>query len=737
MPQYQLPVLYVAANSEEFQSLQHFFAGSKVQLVANPNPQQLENSEEKVLLLLSDNFLKDHAAMQALSSLMLETERILPIILNGRQKDAAGNITETPTQTKTIHELMRYRDFWHEEWIRLRKANREAEADELEEIEAKKLFAKRLSTNIGSFLRKINALSPSPWADFEASEFSRLLQAIDITALQKSKEKEAEEQKEKIEETPETEVESRAEEEILEEESPEETPLEEKEEEEEQAENSVEEMEEEEKIVAEEEPLETVEEEKAEEIPTVLEEEEKEEAVAEKVVLEDANLEAAQEYLTEVRSLDALFVIAETETEEADYEVARLAYERILVLDPSNGRALIWLARLLDRHFEEEEQQLAQEYYKKAIFVNEESAALYYEYALHLRKRFASLFRVNELLHRALEIDPQYELAYLALADCQAKQGQIEAARANYLQACLLNPELQAEELDQLYKVIRLEEQQPLAEELQLPESEEEILRSPHAEEVVFITGATSGIGRATAWQFARAGYRLVLAGRRAARLEQLSEQLRENFEQLEVQTLSFDVRNKEEIDAALAKLPESWGNIDILINNAGLAKGRGPIHEGKIEDWESMIDTNLKGLLYLSRAISPIMVQNKKGFIINIGSIAGKEAYPDGNVYCATKAALDMLTKGMRLDLHRYGVRVAAIHPGHVETEFALVRFDGDEEKAKIYDDFTPLRAEDVAETIFFVASRPERVNIQDLLLFANQQASAAVIDRSGKKFE
>ncbi|EJF55001.1 short-chain alcohol dehydrogenase [Saprospira grandis DSM 2844] len=734
MPQYQLPVLYVAANSEEFQSLQHFFAGSQVQLVANPSPQQLENSEEKVLLLLSDNFLKDHAAMQALSSLMLETERILPIILNGRQKDAAGNITETPTQTKTIHELMRYRDFWHEEWIRLRKANREAEADELEEIEAKKLFAKRLSTNIGSFLRKINALSPSPWADFEASEFSRLLQAIDITALPKSEEKPAFIEEE-IEEAPE--AEARAEEEILEEESPEETPLEEKEEEEDWPENSVEEMEEEEKIAAEEEPLEAVEEEKSEEIPTVLEKEEKEEAVAEKVVLEDENLEAAQEYLTEVRSLDALFVIAETETEEADYEVARLAYERILALDPSNGRALIWLARLLDRHFEEEEQQLAQEYYKKAIFVNEESAALYYEYALHLRKRFASLFRVNELLHRALEIDPQYELAYLALADCQAKQGQIEAARANYLQACLLNPELQAIELDQLYKVIRLEEQQALAEELQLPESEEEILPSPHAEEVVFITGATSGIGRATAWQFARAGYRLVLAGRRAARLEQLSEQLHENFEQLEVQTLSFDVRNKAEIDAALAKLPESWGNIDILINNAGLAKGRGPIHEGKIEDWETMIDTNLKGLLYLSRAISPIMVQNKKGFIINIGSIAGKEAYPDGNVYCATKAALDMLTKGMRLDLHRYGVRVAAIHPGHVETEFALVRFDGDEEKAKIYDDFTPLRAEDVAETIFFVASRPERVNIQDLLLFANQQAAAAVIDRSGKKFE
>ncbi|WCL81206.1 SDR family NAD(P)-dependent oxidoreductase [Saprospira sp. CCB-QB6] len=726
MPQYQLPVLYVAANSEEFQSLAHFFAGSQVELVANPKPSSLEEGEEKVLLLLSDNFLKDAEAMQALAALMLNTERILPVLLNGRQKDAAGNITETPTQTKTIHELMRYRDYWHEEWIRLRKANREAAPHEIEEIEAQKLFAKRLSTNIGSFLRKINALSPSPWADFEASEFSRLLQALDIKVLQKSEEKpvfvEEEEAEEEIIEAPvaETETEKeadiRAEEEILEEEK--------------QIENAVEEMEEEKQ-------LETVEEEKAEEIPTVVEKEEKEEVLAEKVVLENENLEAAQQYLTEIRSLDALFVIAETETEEADYEVARLAYERILVLDPSNGRALIWLARLFDRHFEEEEQQLAQEYYKKAIFVNEESAALYYEYALHLRKRYASLFRVNELLHRALEIDPQYELAYLALADCQAKQGQIEAARANYLQACLLKPELQAIELDQLYKVIRPEEQQPLAEELQLPESEEEILPSPHAEEVVFITGATSGIGRATAWQFARAGYRLVLAGRRAERLEQLSEQLRENFEQLEVQTLSFDVRNKEEIDAALAKLPESWGNIDILINNAGLAKGRGPIHEGKIEDWETMIDTNLKGLLYLSRAISPIMVQNKKGFIINIGSIAGKEAYADGNVYCATKAALDMLTKGMRLDLHRYGVRVAAIHPGHVETEFALVRFDGDEEKAKIYDDFTPLRAEDVAETIFFVASRPERVNIQDLLLFANQQASAAVIDRSGKKFE
>lgn len=184
--------------------------------------------------------------------------------------------------------------------------------------------------------------------------------------------------------------------------------------------------------------------------------------------------------------------------------------------------------------------------------------------------------------------------------------------------------------------------------------------------------------------------------------------------------------------------LPEEWQAIDVLVNNAGKAKGLSPIHEGKLEHWEEMIDTNIKGLLYMTRVIAPGMVARETGHIINVGSIAGKEIYPNGNVYCASKAAVDALTAGMRLDLHKFNIRVSQVSPGHVEeTEFALVRFDGDAERAQIYKDFQPLKASDVAEVIYFQASRPAHVNIQDVVLYGTQQASATVINRSGRNPE
>ena len=201
------------------------------------------------------------------------------------------------------------------------------------------------------------------------------------------------------------------------------------------------------------------------------------------------------------------------------------------------------------------------------------------------------------------------------------------------------------------------------------------------------------------------------------------------------IQALVFDVREQEAVYEAIDSLEGEWRNIDILVNNAGLAKGFIPIDKGNLEHWETMIDTNLKGLLYVTRAVSPLMVANQKGFIVNIGSIAGKGAYPNGNVYCATKAAVDSLTKGMRLDLYHHNIRVAGIHPGNVETEFAINRFDGDKERAKIYDGYQPLEAMDVADAIYYVSTRPAHVNIEDMVIWATQQASATMIDRSGRE--
>lgn len=246
---------------------------------------------------------------------------------------------------------------------------------------------------------------------------------------------------------------------------------------------------------------------------------------------------------------------------------------------------------------------------------------------------------------------------------------------------------------------------------------------------IALITGATSGIGRATARLFAKNNFRLILCGRREDRLAELQDE----FSALtKVHTLNFDVRNKKAVAEAIQSIPEDFSDIDILVNNAGNAHGLDAIENGNTEDWDAMIDINVKGLLYVSKAIIPGMTQRKKGHIINIGSIAGKEIYPNGNVYCATKHAVDAINHGMRMDLNQYGIRVGAINPGMVATEFSEVRFKGDIERAaNVYKGFDPLQAEDIADIILFVVTRPYHVNIADLLVLPTAQASATLVNK------
>ena len=245
-----------------------------------------------------------------------------------------------------------------------------------------------------------------------------------------------------------------------------------------------------------------------------------------------------------------------------------------------------------------------------------------------------------------------------------------------------------------------------------------------------FITGATSGIGMATAKLFAKNGVKLILCGRREERLKSLSEELSKITT---VHTLKFDVRNKEEVFAAVQSLPKEFSTIDILINDAGNAHGMDAIDEGNIEDWDAMLDINVKGLLYVSKAILPKMIARKSGQIINIGSTAGKEVYPKGNVYCASKHAVDAINQGMRIDLNGKGIKVGAINPGLVQTEFSEVRFKGDSEKAeKVYQGYTPLKPEDVADIIWFAVTRPPHVNIADLTVMCLDQASSTIVNKA-----
>lgn len=247
-----------------------------------------------------------------------------------------------------------------------------------------------------------------------------------------------------------------------------------------------------------------------------------------------------------------------------------------------------------------------------------------------------------------------------------------------------------------------------------------------------FITGTTAGFGKATALRLAKLGYNVIITGRRKERLDELAKLIGTEYS-VQVLPLCFDVRDREACRNAVETLPEEWKSIDILVNNAGLAAGSSPINEYDIDDWERMIDTNVKGLLYITRAITPLMVAANKGHIINLSSIAGVEVYPGGSVYCATKHAVNALTKGMRIDLLKHNIKVSSISPGAAETEFSTIRFHGDQQKADaVYQGLTPLNAEDIADAVEYIVTRPAHVNINDILITPVRQANTYLYNRS-----
>lgn len=489
------------------------------------------------------------------------------------------------------------------------------------------------------------------------------------------------------------------------------------------------------------------------------------------------------------RNTDAYFLIGELDEIQGNYEAAKLNFERVINIDNHYPNVHYRLANLLANKFEGQE---ASALYHFGITLSQttNNADAHYQYAVLQEQYVQDQEKAIEHYQQSIELRPDHPYAHYDLAVLYHELGQHKAAATAYQQAAEINPEVNTLRNNQIflgmeshvnngYDHTEVESSKALIGQLQddikrledLVARNQNLLEDAHqgiadlpvmqqakydkelvketsdfvAQETqesakqepvgtVLITGATSGIGKATADLFAAKGYRLILTGRRDKRLEDLKMYFQETY-QSEVQTLNFDVRDPMAVESYTEQLSEEWRSVDILINNAGLAKGFEPIHEGKLADWETMIDTNIKGLLYMTRIVSPWMVKAGKGHIINICSIAGKEVYPNGAVYCATKHAVDALTKGMRLDLHEHGIRVSQVSPAHVEeTEFALVRYEGDSERAKIYKDFQPLRASDVADTIVYLATRPPHVNIQDVVMLGTQQASATRIDRSGR---
>jgi NADP-dependent 3-hydroxy acid dehydrogenase YdfG/thioredoxin-like negative regulator of GroEL len=408
-------------------------------------------------------------------------------------------------------------------------------------------------------------------------------------------------------------------------------------------------------------------------------------------------------------------------------------FEKVLGLDPEFEEVYYALAVLLIDHVPNSEAR-ALKLLKRALKFDNSNIDAQYRYALLLLEHFNEEQKGKKGLLKVLKRDPKHLFANYDLALYYHKRGDAERALKYYIASIENNNELQTPGNDQAFGYSSGDDDQGHAYETTLAQTDKS--ESTGQKGVVMITGATSGIGKATAYEFASNRYDLILTGRRNDRLEEIRTDLTEKFG-VKIKLLCFDVRSFDAVKENIEGLEAEWSNIDILINNAGLARGLAPIHEGSIEHWETMIDTNIKGLLYMSKLISKQMVAKEQGHIINVCSTAGKETYPNGNVYCATKFAVDALTKSMRLDLYKYGIRVSQVSPAHVEeTEFAKVRFDQNEEKAKIYNDFNPLKSSDVAETIYFIASRPAHVNVQDVLIMGTQQAGSNFIDRSGRKY-
>ncbi|MBK8492112.1 MAG: SDR family NAD(P)-dependent oxidoreductase [Saprospirales bacterium] len=812
---------------------------------------RLLSSNEHILLLVSDNMLKNEKCMyggleavQQLSS----SNRIIPIVIDGEYE----NETIT-TVFERVGDVIQYLNYWQDEYINLRQKRRHPdEGDDLDQINEALRIVRQVSSEIGEYLRHLRVVKHYTWEQIQASNwelFFRLVQYPAGHSLLKAHQapephvevvEMSEPPAEPIEEPIPAEEPLPAEEPqpVVELEKeippviewtelpgiaalggpPPETPeISDQEEEPESVSNLIkklvehaEEQQEKEPEVQVEEPLadsvgeetpepvehphselqkvenlfeEAVSEEEDEEtevgndILEIAEEPEEAQAILEEAqhqfdkgeVVAGLNLlsqaiedfpqsaqiryhyaqsllhhaQNAPEAILELEKLVRLapahvpswFMLGELAEMSHQYRQARQYYEHAVYLDPDFTEGYFRLGLLLSNHFEGEEKQAAK-YFRKAFKSDKHFADAYYQYGAIQYERLGNLKKAVKALRKALKYQPAHPFANYDLALIYHGLGEGEKAFHYYQQAIANNAELQTPDNDAAFhfEPSPASDTAPPASQ-EKPEKQHKKEQPSDTQGIVLITGATSGIGKATATVFAREGYSLILTGRREDRLEEMQEKLKKKYS-VPVRILCFDVRDAEEVTENLNELDETWRNIDILVNNAGLAKGFSPIHEGELHHWETMIDTNLKGLLYITRVVTPWMVQRKKGQVINIGSIAGKEAYPKGNVYCATKFAVDGLTKAMRMDLFQHGIRVSQICPGHVEeTEFALVRFDGDAERAKIYEDFHPLNSSDVADLILYICRTPAHVSIHDVVIASAQQASAMLVDRSGRE--
>lgn len=774
----QLTLAYSSENAQAAATLEQQLqqAGYAFQHIVNTKDEdrqslfeRLEGSEGKVVVLISDNFLKSTSCMNgALRFFQNNVNRVLPIVVEGIAVDeATGATLAVPVHFERVSDIIQYINHWQDRYLDVRRQKRHLEGIDEEGFNAHLKVMRDISSEIGEFLRWLRSAEFVNLADLQSSNYERFfrftgdedkiwnfrtpsdaitappqpepiiledasdLPDIDISDIPGISllpdEPMAEPEDEPVPPTEEVHEPEAGPDADMTETTPSETEM----------------------------PAapEVIGEAPASDEPAI-----EEATAAQPIENEDITLlEPESEILNpepETRNpVDLLRAGAEAEL-HGDFAAARTAYTQLTQTEPGHADAWFRLGALLAGHYPGEETDAAR-CFETAIQLAPSDAEAHYQYGV-LMSEIADNESAGAAFRTALQLQPKHPFVWYDLALLYHRLGAAEDAYVAYQNAVINNPELKTPQNDMAFEYLRSthtakaaeiieQEQTALAEmrenlnrlESLLKEREEELQRltaRPVSDQTVFITGATSGIGKATAAKFAQSGFRLILCGRRAERLEEVKSQLETEFG-AQVHAFVLDVRDASAVQQAVDNLPAEWADIDILVNNAGKAKGFDFIHEGSLDHWDEMIDTNLKGLLYVTRAVSPRMVARRKGFIINIGSTAGKEVYPKGNVYCASKFAVDALTKAIRYDLHTHNIRVGQVSPGHVEeTEFAVVRFDGDAERAKIYNDFKPLTSTDVAEAIYYMATQPPHVNIQDILMLGTQQAGNMLIDRSGR---
>jgi len=660
--------------------------------------EQMELANGPILLIVSDNLLKSTNSMRDTLTLVQDkNDQILPIVIDGTGKGEEGEIIAVPTKYDRVSDVIKYINYWQDKYLDFRKQKYENKDLDQESFNAYLSILREIASEIGEVVRLLREMDGLSYEQLKNEDFQAFFEFLDLP-----------EDWEKFQGKPT---------------KP--------------------------KTVAEKPDPETVEE--AVEQLTGSEKESTPSPTEEEPTREEGSLQEIQE---EQNILEEEIEIPSTEadTDSDNINKKQEIQEGKLPKEDDTLKAKSIKKKKKKKATEKSgsRQGLAEVFYQQAM--------------MHLEAQDSQKDALKALKN-TVKLIPEHPFAHYDMALIYHQQKKLKKARKAYLKAIDVNAEFQTPENDLAFgllkpkntkkatslKMQKLEKKsiglkRKLAKlKKKLAEKEAEIIEMELAleaekagnEQTVLISGATSGIGRATAVAFAEHGFKLILTGRRKERLEELASFLENQFE-AEVLTLCFDIRDNKAVKKAIQSLDESWQNIDILINNAGKAKGLDPIHKGKIAHWDEMIDTNVKGLLYLTRLVTPKMVKRGRGIVINTGSTSGKELYPKGAVYCATKFAVDALTIGMRLDLHHHGIKVGQVLPGHVEqTEFASVRFDGDSEKAKIYEDFNPLTSDDVAEAILFMASRPAHVTIHDIQLAGTQQASNLIVNRSGRIFD